>query len=256
MTDATNDATIVSGQWSGRSAKLCFWFGLIGAAVAAIGAYGSGFGLWPFTLGLLSVVLGTVLCLISLIAGLIAFFRNRRSGGQGSRILAGLVLALGLLAIVAPWIAKGRKVPAIHDVTTNIASPPLFIKIAPRADNLVGVGTEDKWRELHASAYSDIVPLNMAKAPAEAMGIALRLVKERGWEVALAAPGRIEATDTASPFKFKDDVVIIAALAPDGKTTTINIRSVSRVGVSDLGVNADRVRALIADLRAADRSTP
>jgi hypothetical protein len=236
------DATIVAKPWNGRSAKMCFWFGLVGAAVAAIGAYGSGFGLWPFTLGLLAVVLGTVLCLISVIAGLIAFFRNRSGGGQGSRILAGLVLALGLLAIVAPWIAKGGKVPAIHDVTTNIVSPPQFTKISPRADNLAGVGTEDKWRELHASTYSDIVPLNMAKTPAEAIGTALRLVKERGWDVALSAPDRIEATATASPFQFKDDVVIVA--------------SVSRVGISDLGVNADRVRALIADLKAADRTTP
>lgn len=250
------DATIVAKPWNGRSAKMCFWFGLVGAAVAAIGAYGSGFGLWPFTLGLLAVVLGTVLCLISVIAGLIAFFRNRRGGGQGSRILAGLVLALGLLAIVAPWIAKGGKVPAIHDVTTNIVSPPQFTKISPRADNLAGVGTEDKWRELHASTYSDIVPLNMAKTPAEAIGTALRLVKERGWDVALSAPDRIEATATASPFQFKDDVVIVASLAPDGKTSMVNIRSVSRVGISDLGVNADRVRALIADLKAADRTTP
>ena len=77
------------------------------------------------------------------------------------------------------------------------------------------------------------------------------LVRARGWAVALVTPDRIEATETASPFAFKDDVIITVAAGADGKGSVVNIRSVSRLGVSDLGVNAARVRALMADLKGA-----
>jgi uncharacterized protein (DUF1499 family) len=82
------------------------------------------------------------------------------------------------------------------------------------------------------------------------MARARSIVNARGWLVTLSNDSRIEATDTVSPFRFKDDIVIVATPESGGAVTRIDIRSVSRVGVSDLGVNAKRVRALLADLRA------
>jgi hypothetical protein len=64
----------------------------------------------------------------------------------------------------------------------------------------------------------------------------------------LAAAGRIEATDTTFWFGFKDDVVI--RVEADGAGSRVDVRSVSRVGVGDVGTNATRIRAYLQKLGA------
>jgi uncharacterized protein (DUF1499 family) len=64
-----------------------------------------------------------------------------------------------------------------------------------------------------------------------------------------AAQGRIEAIATSLLFGFKDDVVVRIASAPNG--TKVDIRSKSRVGRHDIGMNAKRIRAFLAKLKAA-----
>ena len=58
---------------------------------------------------------------------------------------------------------------------------------------------------------------------------------------------RIEATDTTFWFRFKDDVALRVSAVPDG-TSRVDMRSVSRLGRSDLGTNARRIREFLADL--------
>jgi uncharacterized protein (DUF1499 family) len=62
------------------------------------------------------------------------------------------------------------------------------------------------------------------------------------------ADGRIEASARTAWFGFTDDVVI--RLRSEGDGTRVDIRSASRVGVSDLGKNAERVRDFLARLKA------
>jgi uncharacterized protein (DUF1499 family) len=71
-----------------------------------------------------------------------------------------------------------------------------------------------------------------------------------GWTVVASDPasGRIEANDTSRWFRFTDDVVI--RVAPDGAGSRVDVRSESRQGRSDFGVNAKRVRAYLAALRS------
>jgi uncharacterized protein (DUF1499 family) len=71
------------------------------------------------------------------------------------------------------------------------------------------------------------------------------LVAEFGWKQAAAdrQAGRIEATDTTAMYGFKDDVVI--RIRPRGEGSLIDLRSVSRVGQSDLGANAARIQAFM-----------
>jgi uncharacterized protein (DUF1499 family) len=80
---------------------------------------------------------------------------------------------------------------------------------------------------------------------------AAALARERGWDLALVdeAAGIVEATATSRFFRFKDDVVLRVRPAPGGGSL-VDMRSISRVGVSDVGVNAKRVRAFLADLQA------
>jgi uncharacterized protein (DUF1499 family) len=66
-----------------------------------------------------------------------------------------------------------------------------------------------------------------------------------GWEIVAASEddGRFEATDTTFWFGFKDDVVV--RIRPEGDGSRIDLRSVSRVGVGDLGANAARIKRFV-----------
>jgi uncharacterized protein (DUF1499 family) len=78
-----------------------------------------------------------------------------------------------------------------------------------------------------------------------------RLARERGWAIAKVdtAAGILEATETSRFFRFKDDVIVRARPAPDGNGTLVDMRSISRVGGSDVGMNAKRVREFLGDLQ-------
>ena len=98
-------------------------------------------------------------------------------------------------------------------------------------------------------AYPDVVPL-VLEAPADvAFGRALGAARGMGWEIVAAdsSAGRIEATATTAWFGFKDDVVV--RVTPEDGRSRVDVRSVSRVGMSDVGTNAARIRAYLARLR-------
>lgn len=238
-----------TGRRPARSAGTSLWLGIIATVLAVAGSYGSGQGLWPFTIGLLMVAVAFLFAVIGGLVGLFALIRNGQGSGLGRRIAIGLLLCGVVLAGVGPWIYRGVSLPPIHDVTTDLANPPAFEALPMRKDNLAGVESLDQWRELHRKAYSDIAPITLRMAPDAAMARAQTLANARGWTITPGAAGRLEATDTVSPFKFKDDVVIVATPTTDGQSTTINMRSVSRVGASDFGINAKRIREFLAELQ-------
>ena len=73
---------------------------------------------------------------------------------------------------------------------------------------------------------------------------------ELGWDVVVADPesGHFEATASVSYIRFQDDIVLRVVPTEDGAASVVDMRSVSRVGVSDLGVNAKRVRSFLDSL--------
>jgi hypothetical protein len=150
-------------------------------------------------------------------------------------------------------------VPAIHDVATDLDDVPQFTRLKVRADNLENVPDEGKpelkalppeerWKALHRAHYGDIRTVRLAVPPAQAVRRAAALARERGWETALVDEDNVEATDTSTFFRFKDDVVVRVRPAPDGGSL-VDMRSISRVGGSDVGMNAKRIRAFLADLQ-------
>ena len=232
--------------WTRRFSKTALTGGVGAAILALVGSYGSGFGFWNFEIGFLFLAAALVLAIAGLITGITALIK----GGAKASTWVGLICSVAFLGIMGYVINMGVSNPPLHDISTDLANPPAFKELKLRSDNLVGVDTIENWRVVHAKALPDIKPINSTLSPADAIDKAESLVKARGWAVAMVTADRIEATDTVSPFKFKDDVVIIATPGPDGQGSTINIRSVSRVGLSDLGFNAARVRALMADFGA------
>ena len=76
-----------------------------------------------------------------------------------------------------------------------------------------------------------------------------RIARARGWNIVTsdAGAGILEATHTSPWWGFKDDVAIRIREA-EGNTTRVDMRSISRVGGSDLGANARRITAFLYDL--------
>jgi uncharacterized protein (DUF1499 family) len=144
-------------------------------------------------------------------------------------------------------------VPPIHDITTDTANPPVFVAIAPlraEAPNGVEYKAEDNAAQ-QQEAYPDIEPLVTDVPPAEMFSRAEATARAMNWEIVATSPeeGRIEATDTTMWFGFKDDVVI--RITPEGEGSRLDIRSMSRVGKSDIGKNAERIRAFLAKVQQA-----
>jgi Protein of unknown function (DUF1499) len=168
--------------------------------------------------------------------------------------LAALALAAGFVAAAMPFgfQREAKRVPPIHDITTDVADPPAFVAVLPlraAAPNPAEYGGPEIAAQQQA-AYPDITSLVLLVPPAAAFATALAEARDMDWEIVAAdsAAGRIEATATTRWFGFKDDVVV--RIRPDARGgSRIDVRSVSRVGRSDVGKNAARIREYLEELR-------
>jgi uncharacterized protein (DUF1499 family) len=260
MATAARPATTIKG-WVRTLSWIVFILCIGSVAAALIGAVGSGQGAWHFRIGFTvlryafyAAAGGAVLALIALIA-------SRRRAKFLLINLVALIVAVGFLLYLGSMYRTARTVPAIHDVSTNLDDMPQFRRLTVRADNLENIPDmdrpelaamqpEQRWKAIHREAYGDIRPVTVARSPAEVIERAESLARARGWEIAHVdrARGILEATDTTRFFRFKDDVVVRARPAPDGHGTIVDMRSISRVGGSDVGVNAARIRSFLRDL--------
>ena len=211
------------------------------------------FTIWPIVAGFSGLLGGALIALVALLCGIIALVKGGAASGRG-KLLAALAVSLVYVGFIASRPLVAGDIPAIHDVTTDLANPPQFEALSLRADNLAGVGTVENWRKVHASAYGDLRPVTLAKSVPEATAQVAALVTSKGWTIAKSDParGHVEATASVSYIRFNDDVVIRIVPSADGKGSQVDMRSVSRVGISDFGVNAKRVRTFLKDLQAAE----
>jgi uncharacterized protein (DUF1499 family) len=226
--------------------------GLIAGLLLLVAGPGHRLGWWSFATGFAlmryAAYGGIAAAAISALALILAPLRGQRRGMF--RALAGLVIGLIAVGVPAYYLHTARSVPPIHDITTDPDDPPAFEAILPlRADapnpaSYGGAGVAAQQRE----AYPDIAPVDYPVAPEAAFEAALAAARDMGWEVAAAdqAAGRIEASDRTFWFGFVDDVVI--RVRPTDAGSRIDARSLSRVGVSDVGKNAARIRAYRAEL--------
>jgi len=233
-----------------KPAYFALLLGVIAAVLLLAAGPGTRFDLWDYRTGfqLMRWAAFAGLAAAGLALALLLLPRTRRAG------LAGLLVALALGAGVAfvPWTAlrQARALPPIHDISTDTARPPQFVAILPLragAPNSAAYGGPDVARA-QVGAYPDLRTHRMGAAPADAFKRALQAARNMGWEIvaADAAAGRIEATDTTFWFGFEDDVVV--RVEADGAGSRVDVRSVSRVGVGDVGANARRIRAYLQKL--------
>lgn len=222
----------------------------VGALLLLASGAGTRLGLWDFRFGFRLLGWAAYIGAAGAGAALLALAVWRPSGRGLALTLAALVI--GVVTFGVPWVARwtAQNVPPIHDITTDMGNPPEFVAILPlraNASNTAVYGGEEIASQQRA-AYPDVVPLTLETTPADAFTRALDAARAMGWELVIAdsVQGRIEAVATTRWFGFKDDIVV--RVTPDGSRSRIDVRSVSRVGRSDLGTNARRIRQYLARL--------
>ena len=239
-----------------RSARIFVWVAfavaMLGAAAMLASGLGNRFGLWDyrFAFALLGVAAwtGAAGALACIVASALAWRANQR------RALAALLVGVvaGTVSFGVPWTMEraARSAPPIHDISTDTVHPPEFEALAavrrasPNGVDYAGGAVA----EAQHKAYPDILPLAVGAHPPAAYRRCLEAARALGWQIVLADPKalRIEATDTTRFFGFKDDIVI--RVTPLDAASRIDIRSASRVGRSDLGTNAKRIRAFYREM--------
>jgi uncharacterized protein (DUF1499 family) len=253
MNDPPADRT--GERWRRITAALAT-AGLALAVIAGLALLASGpghrFGLWSFGAGFAimrwAAYAGIVAAVLSAVALILAPLRGHRRGML--RALAGFVIGLITVGVPAWYLQTARSVPPIHDITTDTEDPPAFETIlplraqAPNPATYGGPAVAQQQRE----NYPDIAPADYPLDTEAAFEVALAAARDLGWTVVAMdeAGGRIEAIDRTFWFGFADDVVI--RIRPTDAGSRIDVRSVSRVGVSDMGTNAARIRAFMAQL--------
>jgi uncharacterized protein (DUF1499 family) len=229
---------------------------VIAVALLALGPIGWRAGWWHFRFAFLTLMpwsayFGIAALVVSVLTLL---FGRARIEARGIAV-AILAFAVGGLIACVPWHYDQirQTVPPIHDITTDPDNPPAFVVVVPLReaagpDRVAYEGV--KIAEQQRQAYPDIVPLVLALPPAAAFNRALDVAQRKGWTIVAAddAAGRIEASDKSRWFGFIDDIVV--RITPAGSGSRVDLRSSSRVGRSDFGVNAARVESYLSALRA------
>jgi len=224
---------------------LAIFVAAIAALFLLVGGPGTRLGLWDFRFGFTLMRGAFIAGLVTLAVTLITLAIPATRSGQTFILLTALVI--GLFTVYVPWsnVRHARSVPAIHDITTDTHDPPKFVAILPLRAGAPNPPEYDgeETAKLQEQAYPFVVPLGMNASPDEAFEKALATAKKMGWEIVAAVKeaGHIEATDTTFWYGFKDDIVV-RIRDVNGLGSVIDVRSKSRVGKSDVGVNAARVR--------------
>jgi uncharacterized protein (DUF1499 family) len=242
-------------NWAGIAAYVGVGLAILALLALAVGPLGWRLGWWHFRFAFFWLMpYAAYGALAAAALSILALVFGRSHLGTRGIAIAAVGVVVGAIVAYVPWQYDRLRsvVPPIHDITTDTDNPPAFVaalKLRPQDANTVAYEKDVAGKQ--RAAYPDIAPVKAKLAPAEAFKRALDAANAMpGWTVVDADPasGRIEANETSRWFRFTDDVVI--RVAPDGTGSRIDVRSVSRVGRSDFGVNAARVRAYTAALNA------
>lgn len=229
-----------------------------GAIAFLISGYGYQWGWWGlYTSFRILLPSGAILGVLGMILSFVFPFVN----GSGKSKVRGKGFAyaaafLGLLVVAnfGYWYYQAQQYPPIHDISTDTQNPPQFKAVVPlRADapNPTEYGGEEV-AKIQKEHYPEIQTLIINEPYPQAFQRALEAAQSTSWEIVASdqQEGRIEATHTLAWYGFKDDVIIRVDTADtDPMASKIDVRSVSRIGRGDIGVNADRIRDYLAKLQ-------
>ena len=217
-----------------------------------LGALGARLEVWNHVLGFALFQLSGLLGLIGVgcgIAGIVVARRRSRSGDLWG-VAAGMAASFAVVVFLGMHLLSALSAPPIYQVSTNPEDPPEFIDIvALRGESANSLELDAATiGPIQQESYPWVEPLLVRATPAEAFADVLGVLESMGLEVVATHPelGLIEAVDTTFWFGFKDDVAVRVRKYPQG--SVVDVRSASRVGISDVGAHAKRVKEILRRL--------
>jgi len=246
------------GADPGRPSRLS-WAVLVlsagGLLIALIAGLLNRFGAISYGIALQVLRYAAFVSIAALVLSVLALLRAATGARRRSWVaaLAGAVIAAAWLAVPVYYVTVLYPAnPPIHDITTDTEHPPEFVAILPlraKASNPAAYGGA-AIAEQQKRFFPNLGPALLSQTPAVVFPAAVAGARSIGLDIVAAVPeqGRIEANERSLFFGFVDDVVI--RVQADGAGTRVDVRSVSRVGESDLGANARRVKHYLAAFQA------
>jgi uncharacterized protein (DUF1499 family) len=245
-------------------AWLAFFDAILAIAMIAAGMVGAHFYLLAPFMGFQLFALGFLLSILGLLVGLLAIFLTRKpqaSAGRNRAVMATVVCAVIALPLIVT-VLRSSKYPPINDITTDFDNPPEFVNAQklqhePNRDMKYDKG---KYADRQLKGYGAIDPIKERLDPAAAFARVTEVAKASPtWTITYSDPATntFEAVATSKLWHFNDDIVIQIRPSPDG-ASLIEMRSKSRDGIGDFGVNARRIRRFfdrIALARTANDQT-
>lgn len=205
-------------------------------------------GVVHFRLGLLAFAVGLVLALIAI--SISAVFSRRCEDAERRRLSRAAIVSLPIVLLFSINFFAAQGSPVIHEVSTDLHTPPEFVWAKTAR------GPDDNPFDLSPAViqqqqthYPELRTAMLPMPLTEAQALAVETAEALGWEVTFQQPGHVEATDTSFWFGFVDDIVIRIQSVPQG--SELDLRSASRVGQSDLGANARRVKKFLVLINKA-----
>lgn len=231
-----------------KLSRIALFAAVIAALLLAIAGPGTRFGLWHYSTGFLLMRGALFLGLAAALLALVLLVIPRTRAGSGATLIIALLISLGTAWVPLNGYRTVKSLPFIHDISTDTTNPPKFVAVLPlraEASNPAEYPGEEVAKQ-QREGYPDIQTLAVEDTPAEALRKARKTLEDMGLEIVAVEPkeGRIEATATTFWFGFKDDVVI--RIVADGGGSRLDVRSKSRVGRSDVGANAARIRRFLS----------
>ncbi len=209
---------------------------VLGVLLLVLSGPGTRAGWWPLRVGFGMFAGALLVGLAAAGAAIVGLALPRLRARSAPVLVAALLLGVASAAVPLDCIRRVKTLPYINDIATDTAVPPQFSPPKPYPSHFA---------ELQKIGYGDLRPRELALAPNQAFARAAEAARSQGWEVTALdeGAGRIEAVATTRWFGFKDDVAI--RITPAGGGSRVDMRSRSRLGRSDLGANARRIREFL-----------
>jgi len=212
-------------------------------------------------------ILIAIAAFVAVVALALAFFRTPR--GVWWKAALALAIPVVLFSGLMSVRAQGDAAPPIHDVATDVYNPPQFSAQTlamreewganPLNDYSTPLGQLEMWQDrvdpnlaikTHADViaenYGDLQPIATQQvSQAEALDAVVAAMADIGLQDIRRDPaaGTVEGVAETFAYGFRDDVIVRI------RAGRIDMRSASRVGLSDLGYNAERLRKLSKAIR-------
>ncbi len=229
-------------------AWLAFFDGLLAITLIAVGIIGAHFYLVAPIVGFGLFAFGFLLSILGALVGIVAIFMTRKPERRAGRkrALAGTVICLLIAIPLIVTILRSSKYPPINDITTDFDNPPEF-NFAQKLQHEPGRDMKydkAKYADKQMAGYGMIGPLKERLEPSAAFERVREVAQAvPAWKITYADPARntLEVVATSRLFHFQDDVAIQIRPTPDGESLIV-MRSKSRDGKGDFGINAKRIR--------------